>query len=119
MAVDGQPVINVSDEHITSFIQASFVFKNEEGKAGQSGPTQLSITSNAFPDAAPVVLSAIRVEFEGSLRTIQLKHEPRDGQTSASSKVRVTKTTLAEAEINDDEDSDDSSSEAGSKLLLL
>ncbi|XDG05786.1 hypothetical protein ABKA04_005401 [Annulohypoxylon sp. FPYF3050] len=119
VAVDGQPVINVSDEHITSFIQASFVFKNEEGKAGQSGPAQLSITSNAFPDAAPVVLSAIRVEFEGSLRTIQLKHGPRDGQTSASSKVWVTKTTLAEAEINDDEDSDDSSSEAGSQTTMV
>ncbi|KAI2468316.1 Gryzun, putative trafficking through golgi-domain-containing protein [Annulohypoxylon bovei var. microspora] len=118
VAVNGQPVIRISDEHVMSFLQTSFVFKNEEGKAGQSCPCQLSITSNAFPDAAPIVLSAIRVGFEGSLRILQLKHESTNKQTPASSKVRVTKATLVEVETNDDEDSDDAS-EADSQTALV
>ncbi|KAI1416591.1 Gryzun, putative trafficking through golgi-domain-containing protein [Hypoxylon sp. FL1857] len=109
VAVDSQPVINIDDEHVTSFLEASFVFKHEEGKAGQSCPAQLSITSNSFPDAAPVVLGAIEVEFEGSLRKIHLKHQAANSQETNSSKLRVTKVTLVEAETNDDADSDDAS----------
>ncbi|KAI1777074.1 Gryzun, putative trafficking through golgi-domain-containing protein [Hypoxylon cercidicola] len=122
VAVEDQPVISFSDDHVTSFLQTSFVFKNEEGKAGQSCPAQLSITSNSFPDAAPVVLDSIRVEFEGSLRTIHIKHQASNNQTSSSSRLRVTKVALVEAEASDDTDSDDdvseTSSESTSTVLL-
>ncbi|KAI0839829.1 Gryzun, putative trafficking through golgi-domain-containing protein [Hypoxylon sp. FL0890] len=109
VAVEGQPVINFDDEHVTSFLEASFVFKYEEGKAGQTCPAQLSITSNSFPDAAPVVLGVVEVEFEGSLRTIHLKHQATNSQKPSTSKLRVAKTTLVEVETSDDADSDDAS----------
>ncbi|XXG95941.1 hypothetical protein Hte_002217 [Hypoxylon texense] len=121
VAVEDQLVISFSDEHVTSFLQTSFVFKNEEGKAGQSCPAQLSITSNSFPDAAPVVLDSIRVEFDGSLRTIQLKHQASNSQAPSASRLRVTKVTLVEVEASDDADSDDiseASSESTSAVLL-
>ncbi|KAI0120535.1 Gryzun, putative trafficking through golgi-domain-containing protein [Hypoxylon sp. NC0597] len=119
VAVDGQPVINIDDEHITSFLEASFVFKNDEGKAGQSCPAQLSITSNAFPDAAPVILGAIEIEFEGSLRTIHLKHQTTNSQKPNSSRLRVTKVTLVEAETNDDADSDDASQNSSQTTTVI
>ncbi|KAI1141592.1 Gryzun, putative trafficking through golgi-domain-containing protein [Hypoxylon sp. FL0543] len=109
IAVNGQPVINIDDEHVTSFLEVSFVFKHEEGKAGQSCPAQLTITSNSFPDAAPVVLEAIEVEFEGSLRTIHLNHQATSGQKPNPLKLRATKVTLVEAETSDGADSDDAS----------
>ncbi|KAI2628833.1 Gryzun, putative trafficking through golgi-domain-containing protein [Hypoxylon sp. NC1633] len=118
---DGQPVLNISDEHIASFLEASFVFKKEEGKAGQSCPAQLSITSNSFPDAAPVVLDTIQVEFDGNLRTIHLKHKLSGDPVPKSSKSRVTNVTLFEAEVSDDVDSDDVSETSGdsSRAVLL
>ncbi|KAI0169067.1 Gryzun, putative trafficking through golgi-domain-containing protein [Hypoxylon sp. FL1284] len=115
------PVINFSDDHVTSFLRASFVFKNEEGKAGQTCPAQLAITSNSFSNAAPVVLRSIRVEFDGSLRTICLKHQADNNQPPSASKLRVTKAALAEAETSGDTDSDEgseTSSEPDSAILL-
>ncbi|KAL7622283.1 hypothetical protein AAE478_007787 [Parahypoxylon ruwenzoriense] len=118
VTVGDRAVIDISDDHVTSFLQASFVFKNEEGKAGQSCLAQLSITSNSFPDSAPVVLNGIRVEFDGSLRTTHLKHQPSNGLTSTSSKVHVTKTALVEAEVSDHGNSDNDS-ETGSQTIAI
>ncbi|KAK6957038.1 hypothetical protein Daesc_002323 [Daldinia eschscholtzii] len=109
ISTDSRPVIEIGDEHVTSFLHASFIFKNDEGKAGQSCPTQLSITSNSFPDAAPVVLERIRIEFEGSLHTIDLGHKASDDQNFSSSRLRVSKVALAEIEGNGDDSSDDDS----------
>ncbi|KAI1482141.1 Gryzun, putative trafficking through golgi-domain-containing protein [Daldinia eschscholtzii] len=109
ISTDSRPVIEIGDEHVTSFLHASFIFKNDEGKAGQSCPAQLSITSNSFPDAAPVVLERIRIEFEGSLHTIDLGHKASDDQNSSSSRLRVSKVALAEIEGSGDDSSDDDS----------
>ncbi|OTB14491.1 hypothetical protein K445DRAFT_62497 [Daldinia sp. EC12] len=109
ISTDSRPVIEIGDEHVTSFLHASFIFKNDEGKAGQSCPAQLSITSNSFPDAAPVVLERIRIEFEGSLHTVDLGHKASDDQNSSSSRLRVSKVALAEIEGSGDDSSDDDS----------
>ncbi|OTA77061.1 hypothetical protein M434DRAFT_402409 [Hypoxylon sp. CO27-5] len=119
VAVDDQPVINIDDEHITSFLEASFVFKNDEGKAGQSCPAQLSITSYSFPDAAPVILAAIEIEFEGSLRTIRLNHQATNSQKPNSSKLQVTRVNLVEAETSDDADSDDASQNSSQTTTII
>ncbi|KAI0377052.1 Gryzun, putative trafficking through golgi-domain-containing protein [Hypomontagnella monticulosa] len=119
VSVDDPPVINIGDEYVMSFIQASFVFKSEEGKAGQSCPAQLAITSNSFPDAAPVILERIRVEFDGNLRTIHLKNSAGGSQTSAPSKSQVTKVTLSEIETSDDADSDDVSETSSQSPTIL
>ncbi|KAI8965050.1 Gryzun, putative trafficking through golgi-domain-containing protein [Daldinia sp. FL1419] len=113
VSIESPPVIEIGDEHVTSFLQASFVFKDDEGKAGQSCPTQLAITSNSFPDAAPVVLERIRIEFDGSLHTIHLKHKASDAQTPSSSKPRVSKIALVETESNDNDGDSEDDSESG------
>ncbi|KAI1805311.1 Gryzun, putative trafficking through golgi-domain-containing protein [Daldinia bambusicola] len=123
ISTDSRPVIEIGDEHVTSFLHASFVFKNDEGKAGQSCPTQLSITSNSFPDAAPVVLERIRIEFDGSLHTINLEHKASEDQDTSSSRLRVSKVALAETEDSDDDDNDsddnsESSAEATPTIIL-
>jgi trafficking protein particle complex subunit 11 len=71
--VEQPPVIKLSDEHITSFISSSFAFKNDEGRAGQTVPAQLSINSRAFDGSPALSLNEIRIDFEGSLRPIILK----------------------------------------------
>ncbi|CAJ2505284.1 Uu.00g126780.m01.CDS01 [Anthostomella pinea] len=116
VTMDHRPAITINDDHLASFLQASFVFKNEEGKAGQSCPAQLSIVSNAFPKSAPVVLETIRIDFDGSLRTIHLKHDGSEDQTTTSSSpLHVTRVLLKEAESPSDAISDDDASETASQ----
>jgi hypothetical protein len=74
------PVVNLDDEHSTSFLYADFVFKREDGKSGQTCPAQLSIVSNAFPNSAPIMLKSLRVQVEGGLREIHLKHDKANDQ---------------------------------------
>lgn len=60
----------------------SFVFRHEEGKAGQTCQAQLSITSNASPGSAPLVLESVLVHFDGSIKPILLKHNGDAESTS-------------------------------------
>ncbi|KAI1631354.1 Gryzun, putative trafficking through golgi-domain-containing protein [Biscogniauxia mediterranea] len=106
LSVDNRPTISIDDEHLLSFLDASFVFKHEEGKAGQTCPAQLSIKSNSFSDAAPVVLEKIRVDFDGSLRTIFLKQNS-DEKPTPNSSLYVTKVMLKETEDKDEAIPDD------------
>ena len=53
-ASKSKPKAVLSDDTFSSFVTASFVFKNEEGKAGETCQAQLTIISDAFPDSAPV-----------------------------------------------------------------
>ncbi|KAI5866212.1 Gryzun, putative trafficking through golgi-domain-containing protein [Durotheca rogersii] len=121
VAGEDRAVVDISDEHVTSFLQASFVFKNQEGKAGQSCLAQLSIISSSFRDAAPVVFDGVRVEFDGSLRTLHIKHRPGDNQTPVSSTLHVTKVALDEVDIGDSVGSDDDSetSSPATRAILL
>ncbi|KAI5922824.1 Gryzun, putative trafficking through golgi-domain-containing protein [Camillea tinctor] len=106
LSTDNPPTINIDDEHLLSFLDASFVFKHEEGKAGQTCPAQLSIKSNSFSDAAPVVLEKIRIDFDGSLRTIIINQNSDETPTPSSS-LYVTRATLKEAEEEDESVPDD------------
>lgn len=109
MAVKRRPDIEFSDDDVASFLEASFAFRHEEGKAGQSCPAQLTIHSSAFASAPPVTLEKIQVQFDGSLRTIHLKHMSNVGETPRSSKPHVSHVSLAEIEASSDEESDGSS----------
>jgi hypothetical protein len=75
-----KPRIQIADGQILSFFSASFVFKPEEGKAGQSCQGQLSIKSNAHPGSAPIVFSGLQVKFDDIIHTIILQHQA-DSQT--------------------------------------
>ncbi|KAI0421624.1 Gryzun, putative trafficking through golgi-domain-containing protein [Xylaria grammica] len=103
------PVIDFDDEHLTSFIHADFVFKHEEGKAGQTCPAQLSLVSNAFADAAPIRLKSLIVRVEGGLREIHLNHETTRDQKQANTIFELAKVILNETEVDRDGTSDDDS----------
>ncbi|TGJ88175.1 hypothetical protein E0Z10_g570 [Xylaria hypoxylon] len=97
------PIINLDDEHLTSFIHADFVFKHEEGRAGQTCPAQLSLVSNAFPNAAPIRLKSLIVHVEGGLREIHLKHEKHRDQKHNNTTLQLVKVILKEVEVVQDD----------------
>lgn len=73
-----KPSIEVNDDLGTSFLIPSFAFRHEEGKAGQTCQAQLSITSNASPGSAPIILESILLQFDGSIKPILLTHGTED-----------------------------------------
>lgn len=98
-----KPSIEVNDDLGTSFLAPSFVFRHEEGKAGQTCQAQLSIKSNAAPGSAPIVLESILIQFDGSIRPIILTHVPNgitegDEQRSVFKSVVSLKEAKPEAE---------------------
>lgn len=83
-------VIKADGNTSLSFLSISFVFRNEEGKAGEAVPVQVSIKSNAHQDATPVVLDRLEIHFAGSIKTVVLEHkqeddQPKDGRLILSS----------------------------------
>lgn len=109
VAVDQTPEVIIGDEQITSFLASSFVFKHDEGRAGQTCPAQLTITSNAFVGTPPVTLEEINVEFEGSVRTVHLKHDAQSENQAPTikKKVFVTAVVLTETDVTEGLDADD------------
>ncbi|KAI0864475.1 Gryzun, putative trafficking through golgi-domain-containing protein [Xylaria cubensis] len=95
-----QPVVvNLDDAHLASFIYADFIFKHEEGKAGQTCPAQLTLVSKAFHDAAPITLKSLDVYVEGGLREIHLKHEKNHNEKRTDATLVITKVPLKESEV--------------------
>ncbi|KAI1272416.1 Gryzun, putative trafficking through golgi-domain-containing protein [Xylaria sp. FL0933] len=125
-ALDGvsvaQPlVVNLDDEHLTSFVHTNFVFKYEEGKAGQTCPAQLSLVSNAFPDAAPITLKSLHIYVEGGLREILLTHEEIENQKPLNNALDLAHVSLKEADASGDDavaDDDDDNLERDSTIIL-
>jgi hypothetical protein len=87
-------------------LSTSFVFKSDEGKAGQTAQAQLSITSNAHAGSAPVILNRLQVDFAGSIRTLVLHHS--EGNPSVKRKHR----DIVLSEVTLEERSEDYSDEA-------
>ncbi|KAI1758380.1 Gryzun, putative trafficking through golgi-domain-containing protein [Xylaria castorea] len=95
-----QPVaVNLDDAHLASFVYADFIFKHEEGKAGQTCPAQLTLVSKAFHDAAPITLKSLDVHVEGGLREIHLKHEKIHNEKRTDATLVITKVLLKESEV--------------------
>lgn len=114
-----KPSIEVNDDLGTSFLVPSFVFRHEEGKAGQTCQAQLSIKSNAAPGSAPIVLESILVQFDGSIRPILLEHVPdsnRQGQEQNN--VVVSVITLLETLPAALKDESDEGEDAGTSLHM-
>ncbi|KAK7942816.1 uncharacterized protein PG986_011929 [Apiospora aurea] len=113
--VEETPEVSLNDDAITSFLKSSFIFKHGEGRAGQTCPAQLAITSKAFSGSAPVVLDEIHVEFEGSLRALHLEHESSSKQLSSEPRgMVVTSPSLTETKLDVATLPDDDSEEAPS-----
>ncbi|KAF4125564.1 trafficking protein particle complex subunit 11 [Geosmithia morbida] len=98
-----KPSISLSDTEVPSFVDAAFLFRNKESKAGQRCACQLILTSQAFPDATPITLKDVQVEFEGSLRPIVLEHAASQAVTTEG---RTAKSTTALKECFEDESAD-------------
>ncbi|KAI1177997.1 Gryzun, putative trafficking through golgi-domain-containing protein [Nemania sp. FL0916] len=115
------PAVTLDDGHLTSFIYADFVFKYEDGKAGGTCRAQLSLTSNAFPDAAAIALKSLNVNMEGGLPRIRLVHEKIGSQPVTDKTLEVNHVLLKQTESrghDDSADSADDSSEQGSFITL-
>jgi hypothetical protein len=77
------------DEEIHSFLSATYTFEQAEGKVGELCPSQLAVTSTAQTTSVPVTMNEIRIEFEGGMKPIILRHdstvqEPNRGPLSLS-----------------------------------
>lgn len=59
---------------IHSFLRATFVFEQAEGKVGEPCTSQLSVTSFASKDSSPVTMAEIKMKFEGSLKPVTIRH---------------------------------------------
>lgn len=93
-----KPSIEVNDELGTSFLVSSFVFRYEEGKAGQTCQAQLVIKSNAVPGSAPVILESIVLRFDGSIQPIMLTHSmENDSKALKHSSISWNSISLTEA----------------------
>ena len=57
---------------ITTLVASSFVFGKSEGNVGEPLQSQLTITSRAHMNSAPISFTEIKVVFEGNLRPIRL-----------------------------------------------
>ncbi|KAK0709571.1 Gryzun, putative trafficking through golgi-domain-containing protein [Lasiosphaeria miniovina] len=96
IAPKSKPSVHIEHGELLPFVSASFVFRDEEGKAGQSTRGQLAIKSNAQQGSAPVVLKSIEIEFSGSVGRVVLQHqagaatEPRKHGSVALSAVSLT-----------------------------
>jgi len=110
------PRLALGPEAKPSFLSASFVFKNEEGNAGQACQAQFAISSNAFPNSAVIALDAIRIDFEGNVQPVIITHgaSSRDPGQKAGS-VRLSLVEMAE----DSAQGDDASSWKGQSDLIL
>ncbi|KAI0204569.1 Gryzun, putative trafficking through golgi-domain-containing protein [Astrocystis sublimbata] len=107
-----QPVVvNLDDGHLTSFIEADFVFKYEEGKAGQTCPAQLTLVSKALQGASPITLKSLDVHVEGGLREIHINHEKPANEQRTGAATVITKVVLKEAELGEIDSNADESDE--------
>ncbi|KAK3492892.1 Gryzun, putative trafficking through golgi-domain-containing protein [Neurospora hispaniola] len=83
---DPKPLVNIADGQIIPPISATFVFRDEEGKAGQTTRAQLCLRSNAHVESAPVPFSRIEVKFNGSINTLVLRHQVQEEEGSKRQK---------------------------------
>ncbi|KAK4158388.1 trafficking protein particle complex subunit 11 [Chaetomidium leptoderma] len=94
VALTSKPSVSISDGQSPYFVSASFVFKNDVGKAGQSVRGQLSIKSNAHLESTPIVLQAVYLSFNGSLDGVILRHQD-NGQATQQGRGKATLTTVS------------------------
>lgn len=98
-----RPSVTLGSEAAAPFLSTRFAFKLGEGKAGSSCPAQLALTSTAHLDSAPVILSSVKVGFEGSMKPVVVRHDPAISENyNDSTKAAFTLVTLKEGQDSDD-----------------
>lgn len=69
-----KPALVLHHRDVLSFLSATYVFEQSHGKVGELCSSQLAVTSNALTASVPVIISEIKLEFDGSMKPILLKH---------------------------------------------
>lgn len=67
--------------NVEIIVTASYIFASPKVHVGDSITSQLTITSSAQPSSIPVTFSELKINYEGSLKTILLKHTPSPTDT--------------------------------------
>ncbi|CAM1501890.1 Fc.00g038740.m01.CDS01 [Cosmosporella sp. VM-42] len=105
VSTPSKPSISLSDDTTCSSVSASLVFRNKEGKAGETCTAQLSLTSHAFIDAAPITFESLKVYCNGNLKPILIEHEASKDETQPNrSNVAISSLTLKEDFLEESED---------------
>jgi hypothetical protein len=83
---------------VHSFLSATFVFEKAEGKVGELCHYQLAVRSQALPASAPITMSEIRLEFDGSMKPLEMRHrETAEDQTKEHAEFVLSKVSLSDA----------------------
>ena len=78
-------------------VSAKFAFLTTEGSVGVSLPSQLTVTSCAHKDSTPVLISLVKVAFEGGLKNFNVHHEPTEKFEARTSDKLLHRITLRRA----------------------
>lgn len=118
LKIDDKPSLQLSDESATSLISAQFAFRNKESKAGETCMAQLCLVSNAGIGSAPITLSNLKLEFEGSVNPIIIEHDAGVSPTSITGNTSLYTIPLNEA-FDGNPHSDAPSKLSGKCLLTI
>jgi len=102
LKAETKPVVGLTDESASTLVSASFVFRHKESKAGETCAAQLVLTSHALKGSAPLTLSSVRVEFDGSLKPLIIDHD--EGALGAAENETVTAVEVEEKFAADSDD---------------
>ncbi|KAF8867253.1 hypothetical protein BDZ45DRAFT_667224 [Acephala macrosclerotiorum] len=100
--IKAKPAVVLHAKELASFLSASYVFEYPEGKVGEQCSSQLAVTSNAFAAAAPVTLSEIKLDYDGSMKPLILKHKESGLDGTDTSEVRSDSLHLTKVSLSED-----------------
>ncbi|KKA29833.1 hypothetical protein TD95_000424 [Thielaviopsis punctulata] len=106
MTISTKPQVELTEEKITPFISAVFLFRHKEARAGETCYAELQITTQTFNDAAAFQLSELHIQFEGGIGPIKIVHD----EATASKAKTAGKTTVLSVDLEEEataEDEDD------------
>jgi hypothetical protein len=115
--VKNKPAVVLRHGDVISFLSASYLFEKQEGKVGELCTSQLAITSDAMTASAPLIVSEIRIEFEGSMKPIVLVNDESIGTTIDTKPVSLTRVLLKDV-FPDNEDANTMSSAHRGRPIL-
>ncbi|EPQ67914.1 BgtA-21156 [Blumeria graminis f. sp. tritici] len=98
--LEKKPIIVLKSDEVHSFLTMSYTFNCLESNVGELCSSQLSISSNSIISMAPLTIADIKVNFEGSLKSINIKHK-ETLETSSSSKLTISTHVLLREILED------------------
>jgi hypothetical protein len=92
-----KPVVVLHHQDVLSFLSATYVFEQSEGKVGELCSSQLAVTSDALTASVPVVVSEVKLEFGGSMKSIILTHSTAAGSSEEDGRVKLIRVPLMDS----------------------